>query len=158
MAARCERINALVYRGDLISEKIPASQTLAEIASIKALSHKTWSKVGYVIAQFHDNNVYHADLNAHNILLVPDGSVYLIDFDKSGINPRFRFNWARSNLNRLKRSLHKLRKNLPVFHFSDQNWRAVNEGYIKYFSTLGSKAAVLVQSSEEALPVLTRLI
>lgn len=158
MAARCERINALVYRGDLISEKIPASQTLAEIVSIKSLSQETWSHVGQVIARFHDNNVYHADLNAHNILLVSDGSVYLVDFDKAGINPRFRFNWARSNLNRLKRSLQKLRKNLPVFHFSDKNWRAVNEGYIRYFSTLGSNLAILVHSSEDVLPVLARLI
>jgi 3-deoxy-D-manno-octulosonic acid kinase len=62
--------------------------------------------VGAEIARFHAHGVYHADLNAHNILLT-DASVWLIDFDRGELRHPARA-WQQANLARLKRSLLKI--------------------------------------------------
>jgi 3-deoxy-D-manno-octulosonic acid kinase len=93
------------------------------------LAPASWSEVGRVIARFHRNAVYHADLNARNILLNSAGQVFLIDFDKGRIRPRHRHRWAPSNLKRLLRSLNKCKRLNPRLCFSEADWACLLEGY-----------------------------
>ncbi len=115
-----------VYSADLITYKINDAHSLAECSLSK--EHTRWFSVGKVIRQFHDNGIYHADLNAHNILLTKN-DVYIIDFDKgekkhaSGHQP-----WKKKNLQRLQRSLYKLKDKQNIY-FSDENWQQLIAGY-----------------------------
>jgi tRNA A-37 threonylcarbamoyl transferase component Bud32 len=62
--------------------------------------------LGKTLRLFHAAQVFHADLNAHNILIDANYKAYLIDFDRGTI--RTGESWKPSNLMRLQRSLHKL--------------------------------------------------
>lgn len=129
VAARCEKLSSLTYGGELVTEKIPDSQSLTEMLSRAPLPAEAWSKVGRAVAGFHREQVFHADLNASNILLTKDGRVFLVDFDKSEIRASLSTRAAEANLQRLHRSLCKLRGKLPVFHFDEDGWRALRSGY-----------------------------
>lgn len=129
VAARCEKLSPLTYGGELVTEKVPDSQSLTEMLSRAPLPAEAWSKVGRAIAGFHRQRVYHADLNASNILLTRAGEVFLVDFDKSEIREKLTARAALANLQRLHRSLCKLRRRLPVFHFAEDDWRALRSGY-----------------------------
>lgn len=118
----------LFYQADLITRKIENSRTLSDILSAGCLDAEQWKKIGLCIKLFHQHDIYHADLNARNILLNEDGDVYLIDFDNSYIR-RTSNSWKMANLARLKRSLLKFKKNMTDFNFSDENWAALLEGY-----------------------------
>ncbi|MDH5324061.1 MAG: 3-deoxy-D-manno-octulosonic acid kinase [Gammaproteobacteria bacterium] len=138
VAARVVR-HGLWYSADLLTEKIPGSRPLSLVLAdnetldpaflANPSEAKTlWRRVGHVVAQFHRAGVYHADLNAHNILLDPSGQVYLIDFDKG----RFRSGasgWQQENLQRLLRSLRKLKNQHAQFGFSDADWEQLLQGY-----------------------------
>src|SRR5690606_9287058 len=116
VAARCEKIAPFLYRGDLITRRIPAARTLAETLRDQPLAEELWSALGATLARFHRHGVYHADLNANNILLDDSGHFYLLDFDR-GEQRRPETAWQRNNLDRLLRSLHKLQRLHNVFHF-----------------------------------------
>jgi len=116
------------YQADLITQKIENTKTLTDVLLEKGLSGEQWKDIASCIKKFHDNNIYHADLNARNILLTEAGEVYLIDFD----NSNFRVgsdSWKMANLARLKRSLLKFKKNERYFNFSEDNWSSFLEGY-----------------------------
>lgn len=128
VAARCTRIAPFFHRGDLITRRIPASGTLAEYLRKQPLSEVLWRQLGKILADFHRAGVYHADLNANNILLDAQDHFYLLDFDKGERrtpNP----SWQQANLQRLQRSLLKLQGLHPVFHFSAPDWSALHAGY-----------------------------
>ena len=93
------------YTGDIITERLPTVGSLTECLRTGALSVVTWIAIGRCIRRFHDAGVFHADLNAHNILLTPE-QVYLIDFDRGEL--RSRGWWADTTLVRLYRSLEKV--------------------------------------------------
>ena len=81
-----------------------------------------------IVRRFHQRGVYHADLNAHNILWTESGEVYLIDFDKGQLRETRR-SWQLANLNRLQRSLSKLVQLEQKFHFTQQDWDHLVAGY-----------------------------
>ncbi len=116
------------YQADLITRKIENTKTLSDSLSARNMSSEQWKKIGACIELFHQKNIYHADLNARNILLNKEGEVYLIDFDNSYIRSNSQ-SWKMSNLARLKRSLLKFKKNESVFHFEEQDWSALLAGY-----------------------------
>jgi 3-deoxy-D-manno-octulosonic acid kinase len=90
------------------------------------LDAEDWRAVGRCIRRFHDAGVYHADLNAHNVLLA--GSVvYVLDFDRG----RYRApgTWQAANLARLRRSLDKLARQSKSFFCTEDDWVALGEGY-----------------------------
>lgn len=63
-------------------------------------------EVGALVARFHRAGIWHADLNAHNVLVTPDG-LYLIDFDRGRLRTPATA-WQQANLQRLRRSLLKI--------------------------------------------------
>jgi 3-deoxy-D-manno-octulosonic acid kinase len=105
IAARYRR-EGLFYRADLITRRIIDAKTLADCLSAGRLDHDLAEAVGAVIGRFHRAGIWHADLNAHNILVAPDG-VHLIDFDRGRKRAPGRA-WQQANLLRLRRSLLKL--------------------------------------------------
>ena len=124
------------YSADLITEEIKDSTTLAEILSDAKISTTQWQKIGECISRFHQHDVYHADLNARNILLAATsqtpqqeaGDVYLIDFDNSGFRSGGSA-WKMANLARLKRSLLKFKRIDAGFNFDEEDWSALLAGY-----------------------------
>ncbi|MEE4202348.1 MAG: 3-deoxy-D-manno-octulosonic acid kinase [Halieaceae bacterium] len=120
--------STLVYRGALVTQRLPGTQTLGNILKAAVLDQSRWTEVGQCIRRFHDHGVYHADLNANNIML-DDQQVYLIDFDKGRLLDPDAASWKKSNLVRLRRSLDKLRTNTLTFHFGDRDWQYLLLGY-----------------------------
>lgn len=132
------RKSLIFYTADLITEEIKDSITLADILCERSIDNAQWHKIGACIRLFHQHDVYHADLNARNILLAgapqysgPEtGDVYLIDFDNSGFRSGSD-SWKMANMARLKRSLLKFKRNDPGFNFEDSDWQALLAGYKK---------------------------
>src|SRR5579885_2082851 len=105
VAARYLR-NGVHYTADLLTRRIEHAHTLAEMIARRALDAKLAARVGALVARFHASKVDHADLNAHNVLVVPK-DLWLVDFDRGRIR-RNRGDWQLANLRRLRRSLLKL--------------------------------------------------
>ena len=116
------------YRADLITVKIEDSKTLADVLEENTIESEQWEKIGACIKLFHQHDIYHADLNARNILLAETGDVYLIDFDNSYVRANSA-SWKMANLSRLKRSLLKFRKNVAGFNFAEENWHVLLSAY-----------------------------
>ena len=92
--------------------------------------HHHWSLVGATIKRFHNENIYHADLNAHNILLSNE-RIYLIDFDKGQkMSSTASSAWKQDNLARLQRSLNKLQQQKSI-KFSEGDWQQLLLAYQK---------------------------
>lgn len=117
----------LSYQADLVTREITGVETLADLLMANELDQNTWHNVGKCIRRFHDNDVYHADLNARNIL-VADKDIYLIDFDKGAVR-HLGESWKPSNMTRLKRSLMKFKAKPENFYFSEENWKWLLAGY-----------------------------
>jgi 3-deoxy-D-manno-octulosonic acid kinase len=126
LAARVCRYGGF-YSADLMTRRIPGSQSLSTILSRQALDNRQWQQIGRCIRRFHEHDICHADLNAHNILLDQAGRVYLIDFDKSDVDQDS--SWQSRTLQRLQRSLLKLQAQLPGFHYREADWQALMAGY-----------------------------
>jgi 3-deoxy-D-manno-octulosonic acid kinase len=105
VAARYCR-HGLFYTADLITRFIEDAPTLAECLAAGRLDGELAEEVGALVARFHRAGIWHADLNAHNVL-VTTGKLYLIDFDRGQLRPPARA-WQLANLRRLRRSLLKL--------------------------------------------------
>jgi len=94
--------HGLTYRAAIIVERIPDVRPLAHL-----LDEPVWDAAAAAIAAMHRLGVWHADLNAFNILLDARGQAWLIDFDRGtagGVSEQRR----RANLLRLRRSLEKV--------------------------------------------------
>jgi 3-deoxy-D-manno-octulosonic acid kinase len=126
VAARYQR-SGLYYRCDLITQRIPNAAPLSEVLAERALSEPAWRAVGTTVAKLHRAGVYHADLNAHNILLDAKGAVSVIDFDRGRLRPPGR--WTSQNLRRLQRSLQKILPGLPPERCSDGTWQWLLAAY-----------------------------
>jgi 3-deoxy-D-manno-octulosonic acid kinase len=123
VAARYVR-TGILYRADLITVAIPGVRSLAARSLVSAADARTaaatpgtaatvrplpldaWRAVGTCIRRFHDAGVFHADLNAHNVLLDDADRVWLVDFDRG--ERRTPGPWREQNLARLERSLRKV--------------------------------------------------
>jgi 3-deoxy-D-manno-octulosonic acid kinase len=94
------------YRADLATREIPGARTLAERLSAEAVDID-WAALGALIARLHAAGLWHADLNAHNLLFDTLGRGVVIDLDRA----RFVAPFAptlQGNVDRLARSLRKL--------------------------------------------------
>jgi len=115
VAAACWR-SGLVYRAAIIVERLPGVTPLAV-----GLGHA--QAVAEAVRDMHEAGVWHADLNAFNILLDQAGKAWLIDFDRAR---RTRMTPARrqANLLRLRRSLIKV-----AGQAGQDFWQQVNRIY-----------------------------
>ncbi|MFK8079609.1 MAG: 3-deoxy-D-manno-octulosonic acid kinase [Granulosicoccus sp.] len=113
----------LLYTAVLVTHRLPG-QTLAErlldTANLPiegATDESIWQGIGELIARFHVAGVFHADLNAHNVMLDEHGGPTLIDFDRGRIRPLpkdpARKGWCVANMDRLERSLIKIAESAP---------------------------------------------
>lgn len=96
----------LYYRADLITRRIADTCTLADALVQRRLDAELAREVGALVARFHRAGVWHADLNAHNVLIAPSG-LYLVDFDRGRMRAP-QLDWRMANLQRLRRSLFKV--------------------------------------------------
>ncbi len=127
IAARYHRYG-LFYHADLITRRIADAQTLANCVAMGRLDRELAENVGAVIGRFHRAGIWHADLNAHNVLVSPDG-VHLIDFDR-GRRRTLAVAWQRANLQRLRRSLLKLgAANQGQATFESRLWQPLLHGH-----------------------------
>ena len=132
VAARYTRHGAY-YTADLIMRRIDNARTLAECLAAGTLDAALAEAVGNLLARFHRAGIWHADLNAHNIL-VTSQQLYLIDFDR-GRQRTPAARWRTSNLQRLQRSLLKL--GAPAagdVTFEHTVWRPLLDQYERTFS------------------------
>lgn len=116
------------YRADIITKKIPHAQDVHQHLLESEICSDVWQKIGATIAQFHHQQIYHHDLNIHNIMLDDQDKVWLIDFDKCDM--RTGEDWKKANLDRLLRSLNKEKANNAGYHFTEHNWRYLLSGYL----------------------------
>jgi len=109
VAACLNRTGLMSYSGSLITQRLDNVRSLAVCVSRGELPEDhQWREIGRIIRRFHDNHVFHSDLNAGNILL-DESAVYVVDFDRGRIRPSgLGGDWRRANLQRLRRSLDKL--------------------------------------------------
>jgi 3-deoxy-D-manno-octulosonic acid kinase len=135
VAARYRR-HGLTYTADIITERLMDSVSLADQLRRRGIPILGWITIGRCIRSFHDLGVCHPDLNAHNIMLVGDDSVCLIDFDRGRLmKPGL---WCDGNLVRLRRSLEKITYGLAPEHFSEADWHGLLDGYRQLGGVPGS--------------------
>ncbi|MEP6482944.1 MAG: 3-deoxy-D-manno-octulosonic acid kinase [Rudaea sp.] len=128
VAARYER-NGFSYRADLITRRIENAPTLADVLVAHRCTDDMAERVGTTLAAFHRAGAFHADLNAHNIL-VGDDKIWIIDFDRGRLRvPTER--WRRRNLQRLHRSLVKISNGADVTNV----WSRLLQSYERAFAT-----------------------
>ncbi len=127
VAARHVR-HGLFYSGDLITRRIAGARTLAECMAAGHFDGSLAGDVGALVARFHRAGVWHADLNAHNVLIA-DGELYLIDFDRGQLRTPD-VAWQQANLRRLRRSLLKLgAAGQGAAEFEQTLWQPLLERY-----------------------------
>ncbi|QKT03221.1 3-deoxy-D-manno-octulosonic acid kinase [Ectothiorhodospiraceae bacterium 2226] len=115
----------LRYRADLLTEAIAEARPLADLWRLDAVPDEAWPRIGACLRRFHRSGIYHADLNAHNVLLAGD-QVYVLDFDRGRRRPPGA--WQARNLQRLQRSLRKLAPSDVEGRLS-RPWQALLAGY-----------------------------
>ncbi|WP_424921111.1 3-deoxy-D-manno-octulosonic acid kinase [Achromobacter mucicolens] len=107
-----------IYRAAIVVERIPGVRPLAQ-----ALTEPLWQPVADAIVRMHRAGVWHADLNAFNILIGNDGRVWLIDFDR-GTQGALSERQRQANLDRLRRSLRKV-----AGEAGDRFWMRLRDRY-----------------------------
>lgn len=126
VAARIRR-QGLFYQADILQTRIPHAEDLISLLGRRALSPEEWHTIGSMLADFHQAQVFHADLNSHNILLDASGKPWLIDFDKGAIRRGER--WKAANLARLARSLRKEKQLQNATCWQAPDWDYLMAGY-----------------------------
>jgi 3-deoxy-D-manno-octulosonic acid kinase len=125
LAARYVR-SGLGYRAELITERIQNAVTLAEC--VLARRSIDWAALGRTFARFHAAGFWHADLNAHNVMIDSQRRGWLIDWDRGRLRVPAE-DWKQNNLDRLLRSLRKLGANEHVDDFSASAWAQLLAAY-----------------------------
>ena len=115
------------YRADILLETIANCTTLSAMLQHQAVPATIWHNIGRCIKAFHQQQIYHADLNANNILVDTQQKIHLIDFDRCRITSRQ--NLLASNLPRLQRSLLKLQTLHQGFQFKSPDWQTLMASY-----------------------------
>ena len=118
--------HGLFYQADLLTHKIPDAQDLIQVLR-QAQTSEFYHELGKMLADFHKQGVFHADLNIQNILQDKSGKFWLIDFDRAQIlTPQSK--WQQATLKRLKRSFEKERGRFDI-SWSEQDWASLMQGY-----------------------------
>ena len=128
LAARFVR-TGLSYRADILTAWLPGANPLS--AHIQTATVADFDAIGQMLRRFHQASIngaalWHADLNAHNILLTDAGPA-LIDFDRCMLR-KPNATWQEANLARLLRSVTKLGFAARA-DFASQLWPALLAAY-----------------------------
>ncbi len=126
VAARCVSAG-WTYRADIMVRTIPGARNLVQCLGSAPLAPAGWKAFGRAIRRLHDHQVFHADLNAHNLLLEDGGQAWIVDFDKCELRPGEE--WKQANLQRLLRSLRKEKDKQTAPHWDDADWEQLLESY-----------------------------
>ncbi|WP_241968783.1 3-deoxy-D-manno-octulosonic acid kinase [Idiomarina tyrosinivorans] len=128
VAARYLRAGWFSYRADIIVEVIPGAVDVYRLLKQRQLSAEEWQTVGAAVRQLHQAQVFHSDLNCHNLMLDDHGKAWIVDFDKCKIcEPG---DWTKDNLARLLRSLRKEKQREETFHWKQsRDWPEFMTGY-----------------------------
>lgn len=105
LGALCQR-RGLIYSGALLTSRISEAVPLADLLGDFSHEYSMWFAIGVCIRHFHDQGVWHADLNVRNILIDGQKRVWLIDFDRARMLQAGHRALA-GNLQRLQRSVRK---------------------------------------------------
>ena len=132
VAARFCR-HGVFYTADLITRRIDDARTLAQCLADGRLDADLARETGALVARFHREGIWHADLNAHNVLVTSE-ALYLIDFDRGRLRAPAEA-WRLANLARLRRSLVKLGATERIADFQAAIWGPLVYGYER---TLGA--------------------
>ncbi|RLA04891.1 MAG: 3-deoxy-D-manno-octulosonic acid kinase [Gammaproteobacteria bacterium] len=127
VAARVIR-SGLFYQADLLMEKLSANDLVMKL-QVAAIGKDSWQRIGRTIATFHNQGIYHADLNAHNIMIDEAEKVWLIDFDRCE-KRAIASSWQLNNIERLERSFNKEKGLHPSLHFEQSDWQSLKSGYM----------------------------
>ncbi|WP_372882176.1 3-deoxy-D-manno-octulosonic acid kinase [Psychromonas sp.] len=119
--------HGLFYQADLIIELIEGARDLVAILGVQPLQDTQWHEIGRVLRLFHDHNIYHSDMNSHNIMLDTQDKVWVIDFDKCA--QRKDGAWKEQTLARLLRSFRKEKVKNSNLNWSEKDWLALIQGY-----------------------------
>ncbi|MDO9434650.1 3-deoxy-D-manno-octulosonic acid kinase [Hydrogenophaga sp.] len=122
---------AFFYEADILVGLIPDSANVVQHLQRRALASSEWTALGHAIRRLHDRQVFHADLNAHNLLLDGSGRAWVVDFDKCEL--RAGDAWKVRNLDRLLRSLRKEAGRVSPYHWTEADWATLMAGY-QHFS------------------------
>ena len=111
----------LTYRAALLTQRIPLARPLGQCTE-----PKVWLEAGRVIAQMHQFDVWHADLNVFNLLVDAQDKVWIIDLDR-GRRKALTATQRAENLSRLLRSVRKVAPELEstCWHVFKQGYQAV---------------------------------
>ena len=125
VAALVERLG-VYYQASIILAKIPNAEDVFTQLLTAPVAQQNWQHIGYTIKRFHQAQIYHHDLNIHNVMLDSDQQAWLIDFDKC--SQRTGEQWKQANLDRLYRSLQKERQRKNIY-WQQADWKALLSGY-----------------------------
>ncbi len=128
IAARVER-DGLFYRADLITATIAGATTLSQRLAAGSIDAQVMRQVGECWRRFYDYGVWHADLNAHNILFDAQQRIFVIDFDRG--HARANRGAQAGNLRRLRRSLNKLQNAVDQRDFDQHLWDTLFSAFRK---------------------------
>ncbi len=115
------------YKADIITVRIPDVRPLSSVIAESARDLDFWASVGAGVHEFHAAGVFHADMNAYNLQIDAKDRLWMLDFDKGRL--RQPGAWQQKTLDRLHRSLIKIRTRHPTLHFGQREWEALLEGY-----------------------------
>lgn len=126
VAAR--QVRGLVgHTADIVVAMIAQTRNVAQALSEGPLAATDWTSLGRAIRRLHDRQVFHSDLNCHNLLLDAQGHAWIVDFDKCGV--RAGEAWKQENLERLRRSLRKEQGRRNPFYWDEARWDDLLKGY-----------------------------
>ncbi|WP_086931012.1 3-deoxy-D-manno-octulosonic acid kinase [Agarilytica rhodophyticola] len=131
VACRVSKVGGLYCTNDIIISRIKNADSLLKRLTLETIDTRLWKKIGSTIRQFHDHQVYHHDLNIHNILLDSDDNIWLIDFDQGTIrkNGQSSSHWKNQNIERLLRSFNKEATKHTHFLWQQDDWLSLLAGY-----------------------------
>ena len=119
--------SGIFYSADIITVRIPNVVALSQYIAARPLPAEFWESLGAAVRGFHQNGVFHADMNAYNLQIDKEGDLWMLDFDRGKLLPPGP--WQQKTLSRLHRSLQKIVALNPKLHFRRGNWEQFLEGY-----------------------------
>jgi 3-deoxy-D-manno-octulosonic acid kinase len=125
IAARVVREGPL-YQADIVTRFIPDTRPLSSLIRTATVAEEQWRSIGAMLREFHRHGVDHPDLTAHNVLVGPMPSVFLVDFDNAKLRPPGP--WSRVGVARFERSLRKVALETGT-EFDERAWQLVRDAY-----------------------------